>query len=537
VTSKNVPVQVIEGDAKELAAGDHFACALLDSGAVHCWDVGRAVKLHLEASPRNLHIAAGGGRVCVARRSPNDVTCSEFRPSAKSQTVKLPDVAEMVAVGTEKDKERVCAVTTVGDHLCWDAQQGGNPAAARVAKATTIALGNDYSCAGTDDGALCWGGKERGGFPGHSGLAFAEPVEVPGVAGAREIVSNGSAVCALTVNDDLYCWGKPVTRYGGPSPGPQVHSPHPGTDPREPRRVLQGVRDLVLQHETAYALKKDGTVFYWGRGGDGGFASLSNFSDATEPQPVKGVKSATQVVAGGGFGCALVRGGKAKCWGATGASLLGKKPKSQSDEYQNKFEAMPVRGLSGAKQLAAGHRDVCAILAGGKVACWGKHRGLGMKCGPGRGDSEVCTGWVKPGPTVLPGIKGVTRIDMESRGARLFQGEKHLADVTFEPEVVGPVTYTGFANRYKRRVGARIVRSTPVLPGRPPRCSLAKAVVTCDGEVVSGGIRDLVQGKGFACALRRDAKVVCWGDNRLGTVGQSMPDPTKPARLEENVPR
>ena len=95
-----------------------------------------------------------------------------------------------------------------------------------------------------------------------------------------------------------------------------------------------------------------------GQLGDGG-ATLRR-----TPVPVSGLTGATQLAAGGEHTCALLQGGAVRCWGANKDGQLG--DGSTTDSHT------PVAvGLAGATMLAAGGGHTCALLQDGGAAHWG----------------------------------------------------------------------------------------------------------------------------------------------------------------------
>lgn len=83
-------------------------------------------------------------------------------------------------------------------------------------------------------------------------------------------------------------------------------------------------------------------------------------------------ESVLQVVSGGMNTCVLLTGGKVKCWGYGAANGIGTTD-NRGDQPGEMGDALPYAGLGGeAIALAGGELFNCAILAGGKVKCWGK---------------------------------------------------------------------------------------------------------------------------------------------------------------------
>ena len=99
---------------------------------------------------------------------------------------------------------------------------------------------------------------------------------------------------------------------------------------------------------------------------------------ASPAVPVSGLSNARSVVvayptdyccgigdAAGLFACALVEGGKVKCWGDNTMGTLG------NGTFASSPVPVEVSGISGATAIALGESYACALLASGGVSCWG----------------------------------------------------------------------------------------------------------------------------------------------------------------------
>jgi alpha-tubulin suppressor-like RCC1 family protein len=113
---------------------------------------------------------------------------------------------------------------------------------------------------------------------------------------------------------------------------------------------------------------KDGAVHCWGSNRTG---QLGDGTTTTRlrPVPVQGLSQGVQAVAAGSFAdhtCAILAGGKLVCWGSNGAGQLG------DGTTQDRAAPVEVAGLSGGVQsVAANLSHTCAIVSGGALECWG----------------------------------------------------------------------------------------------------------------------------------------------------------------------
>ncbi|HMJ10309.1 MAG TPA: hypothetical protein VK524_02830, partial [Polyangiaceae bacterium] len=109
----------------------------------------------------------------------------------------------------------------------------------------------------------------------------------------------------------------------------------------------------------------DGRVRCWGLGNQG---ALGYTNDKTLPSPGGYVDvggSVSRITAGANHTCALLATGKLRCWGQshlTGYESTPLVPPSANGD-------VPVGG--DVKQVDAGVGHTCAVLSTGRVRCWG----------------------------------------------------------------------------------------------------------------------------------------------------------------------
>ena len=208
--------------------------------------------------------------------------------------------------------------------LAWACVLLATPA---LAMPSTLASGDNFSCAVIDGGVQCWGSNSYGqlGNPafGDSSTAIDVPKLRPGTnAGVTSIAAGSIHVCAV-VNGGVQCWG-----YNGS-----------------------------------------------GRLGDG--TTISRAEPVTAIPAGSGVEA---ISSGANFTCAVADGGL-MCWGANDGRQLGK-------DGVGAYSATPIQTAApgtGITAIAAGYAHACAVLTGG-LTCWGKNSeaelGLGFASPP-----------------------------------------------------------------------------------------------------------------------------------------------------------
>ncbi|HLN05517.1 MAG TPA: hypothetical protein VK217_04530, partial [Acidimicrobiales bacterium] len=138
------------------------------------------------------------------------------------------------------------------------------------------------------------------------------------------------------------------------------------SQPRNPLPAAVAARSAVsVGYESACAVVSGGKVKCWGNNSYGQLGDGSTVNHAT-PVFVTSLTGATAVSAGWYGACAIVSGGKVKCWGYNYYGEVGNGTTSEDVPTP-----VSVSGISGATALASGGYGACVIVSGGKVKCWG----------------------------------------------------------------------------------------------------------------------------------------------------------------------
>jgi hypothetical protein len=233
----------------------------------------------------------------------------------------------------------------------------------RTWRASSVSVGQLFSCAITETGAVkCWGMGLGGGV-----FSSPTPVDVAGLgSGVRQISVGGLYACAITNAGAVRCWG------AGLVPGAPYDSPTPADVPG----LGSGVRQVSVGTQHACAITDAGAAKCWGDNvygqlGEGSPSQLGPNPEAAVlssevPVDVVGLGSGVeQVAVSENRSCALVSGGTVQCWG------------------QDEFDARVLMssrapgvmvGLDpGVQQVAVSPWHTCVITALGGVRCWGRN--------------------------------------------------------------------------------------------------------------------------------------------------------------------
>jgi alpha-tubulin suppressor-like RCC1 family protein len=134
---------------------------------------------------------------------------------------------------------------------------------------------------------------------------------------------------------------------------------------------IDGVRELSCGLVACCALVGDGRVACW---------------DPERPVPVRveQLHDVVHVAAGGSRACAILKDRTVRCWGADpnigtfGDGTTGNHP-----------TPTPIPALVGATRIDPGNFNACAVLDGGKVKCWGTATRLGGVVGDGTTETRL----------------------------------------------------------------------------------------------------------------------------------------------------
>ncbi|MBI4700605.1 MAG: hypothetical protein HY744_05490 [Deltaproteobacteria bacterium] len=116
------------------------------------------------------------------------------------------------------------------------------------------------------------------------------------------------------------------------------------------------------------AVKKDGTLWCWGRNADGELGDGTTQSKSSPVQVSALGTSALAVAAGGYHTCAVKAGGTLWCWGNNEYGQLG----DGTTQDETSPVQVSVLGTS-ALAVAGGQAHTCAVKAGGTLWCWGRN--------------------------------------------------------------------------------------------------------------------------------------------------------------------
>ncbi len=370
ITTKIIPVI-------QIAALTSNTCVLFKNGTVRCWGANTFGQLGLG----NL----------------TNIGDNEF--VFTSPVIRLGFKAKQISVGVNF----ACALSEAGQVKCWgdsgDGKLGyGNTTVigdnehpdeidfvdvAGTTKVTQISSGASHTCALLETGKVrCWG-RNTDGQLGYGNTNNIGDNEVPSVAGdidlgantnVKQIIAGIRHTCALLTSNQTICWGN--NEFGQLGYGNTNTINKPSTP-----NLIVDVAQIGLGSQHTCAITLEGKVRCWGKSFNGqlGYGDILVNGDTTDPN-VKGfvnlgvVGAAKQIVSGDLFNCALLATGKVKCWGSNNSGQLGYGDTlTIGDDELPKTVGFVNVSADNIKvtQLAAGFLHTCALLETGDVSCWG----------------------------------------------------------------------------------------------------------------------------------------------------------------------
>jgi alpha-tubulin suppressor-like RCC1 family protein len=354
-------------------AGARHTCAILADGSVKCWGANDEGQLGLgDVADRGSTAGQMGAALPTVDLGPGRTAVS-------------------LALGSS----HTCALLDDGNVKCWGANDEGQlglddgdargdaagemgatlPAVALGAGRTALAIaaGATHTCAVLDNGALlCWGANDYGQlFTGDNvrrgknagDMAALTPVSLPPGRTARAVSASFQSTCALLDDGQVRCLGFNITG--------QLGIGNNSTRGASPAHVGAGLLAADL--------------------GPG--------------------LTALQVAIGNNHTCARLGGGKLKCWGDNLFGQLGLGDTvRRGDEPNEMGAALPLVDLGASvERVAVGNRFTCAVVTGGRVKCWGNNGGgrLGLGDTVTRGKLAADMGAGLPSVDLGPGRTAV----------------------------------------------------------------------------------------------------------------------------------
>ncbi|MDY0001076.1 MAG: hypothetical protein RBU30_07270 [Polyangia bacterium] len=316
------------------------------------------------------------------------------------------------------------------------------------------------------------------------------PYQVQSVAAGR------GSTCAVTSVGEVWCWGNNVSGQLGTGD----HFSWPA-----PRKAsgLEGARATAVGGNHACALFGDGTVRCWGNNTDGQLGDGTTMARTTGEHKVlllnREPLRARSIVAGRDHNCAIGQDGQVYCWGANKLAQAGQEGVEDIQAWAA-LVTLPQRAVA----VGAGDYHSCATLEDHTIWCWGlNNRGQ-------LGDGTT-TGGPEPRQVVLSGHTETAEV------LDLAAGSSHTCALV-RVTISGLPRVFCWGSNSSSQLGVVLQGGTgwSCLPVR-----VTALVSEGSAEPVAAQITAGVQ---HTCLRLEDDRVLCWGSNSYGLLG----DPTAP---------
>jgi alpha-tubulin suppressor-like RCC1 family protein len=404
-------------------------------------------------------------------------------------------------------------------------------------RASVIGAGDTHSLAIAPDGAvLAWGSNADGQLGDGTRTTRFLPTQVAGLgANSNVIAVAGGRSFSLALKSDgtVLAWGTGGDGTSIPKLTP-VTFVAPGTGAR--------VKAIAAGAAHALALKSDGKVWAWGKNQNGqlGIAEPANsqIPNSIAPVQVADLADVQAIAASGTVSAALTSDGKVFAWGNNAFGQLGT---GDTMQKRRPFEVTTLG--SDVRAIVIGAYSV-ALKLDGSVFTWGTNSfgslGLGVSGSP---DDAIST----PGQVIAPG-SGIIAIAGGASGSHVLALKSDGTVLAWGANSAGQIGDDTTINRFGPTPVPGLGYVTAIAVGASH--SLAR---TCDGTVLAWGSNGNGQlGDGTiqasvsfvnvagldpgapitsvsACAnhvlaRRLDGRVVAWGSNGSGQLGNENPE-------------
>ncbi|MBO9665787.1 MAG: hypothetical protein J7501_03130 [Bdellovibrio sp.] len=386
-----------------------------------------------------------------------------------------------------------CGLTTTGELKCW----GNVPGSGTYGSPTTMAgfgmtpyrdldlkttlcvvdANNELRCVGLNS----WG--QMG--VGYTSSNETTPIKVSGTY--KTVATQETNTCAMDLNDEIYCWG--FGQDGGNGIGNYTNTNTPGT------KVSGGktYKKIVSGRNHICAITSTDKLQCWGQANISSVSAGTALGDGTTlkknvPTDIDASESYLTASGGSGISCGITTNNRLKCWGEVDEGYLG-----DNTTLKNRLPTS-VDPMESYSAIAPGKSFNCGITTDGTLKCWGSDSdGLYSV-----GDGSVLS---RTSPIV---------IDSGKKYIKIYANESNVCGIREDN-----LAYC-WGDATNGRLGDNTSNGKKVLPSK-----------------VSGNLSfsTMGMGKTSSCAITLDSKLYCWGEGNLGQLGQvaafsQIPAPT-----------
>lgn len=409
----------------------------------------------------------------------------------------------------------------------------------------SITVGARSSCViDTNNATYCWGHGADGAIgDGYTTSRYSPTLisngEIPGGVYLEEVKTSVSLFCGLGSNDKVYCWGQNYYKGVGNDSTVDATSPKVVLDGVMPGGTL--IKDFAVGGYHACAVSTDDDIYCWGFNREGTLGDGTLTDSGTPVKVLAGeIPANSQIVdieSGWYFTCAKTDENKVYCWGANSGQELGNDSGVDSNtpvEITN----LVIPDDTTISSWSSAVNTQCAITnKNGAIYCWGDNMSGELGLGTSNNKNSPTATWNGEMPTGVDVQKVVvgnfhgcllatnnkvycwahSQIDNDSNvPVEVPQGEipdgVTLVDIISGWSSNCVIGDDGWAYCWGYDYGGNLGNGTEGNKLTPTAIS--------QGEIPDGvTIETVVSGGRYSCALSSNDKVYCWGDNTYGQLG------------------
>lgn len=279
-----------------------------------------------------------------------------------------------------------CAVSDQGEVWCWGSNNKFQSASkisifestpfrlSGVNNATHVAVGREHACALLKTKrAVCWGSNEFGQLG--TGYEFSNlanspfPEYVNGLVGATRIFAGDDHTCAITDENELFCWGLNSRGQTGQLFRDESRQINGRAVVAQAERVeISNVIDVGVGNTHTCALTKNGYVYCFGSNLYGQLGQGWSEDKSYKPLLVGNLVDVQKIDSSGNSICITNKNKSMRCWGAGESGQLGNLDTGDLSLPSSLSLALAKYSVD---EFSVGNRSTCAKLDNSAVYCWG----------------------------------------------------------------------------------------------------------------------------------------------------------------------
>ncbi|MGK5082747.1 hypothetical protein WDW37_05520 [Bdellovibrionota bacterium FG-1] len=530
-----VPLIAGSGLPVFITVKNEHMCVLLESGKIRCWGNNGYGQLGYEditarnSAAQSPDINLGSQATAFAVATGAFHSCAIVSDGLVNRGVKCWGGNGSGQLGYDTTNPFGSSPNTMGDALDFVYLGSGR-------SATSLALGQDFSCALLDDGSVkCWGNNVygqlgQGDVIGRGDTNAADhtlqnliPINLGTGQKAKAIAAGLFSACALLDNGTVKCWGN--NDYGQLGQGDKNNRGSTVAtmgDGLLPVSLGSGriATSLSMGNWHVCVHLDNGLIKCWGNNnagelgletmdthGDDKAVAGHEMGDLLYPVNLGTNAIVKQITTGTEHTCALLMDSHIKCWGSNGNGQLGLNHASQLGWTSNQMgNALPAVQLGSGRRvlkLEIGSAHACAILESGDLKCWGQNGDgqLGLENNVSRGNGINTMG------NNLPPVQ----LGSGRRAVQVALGYYHTCALLDNSQV------KCWGGNTDGQLGLNLSNGTKIgdLPG-----SLGDILPVVDLGAGRTALK-VTAGNRHTCTLLDNHSVKCWGYNGTGALGQN----------------